>query len=402
MSCADGRFVAHPTFKFACANMKIRKQAAIATTYAVNQMPEHEPLDLQGLRDILNLKNPQERAAYETKIGCSILAYGRGNPGSPSFWGGRREELASLLRHILFHEDEMPVMFLTHSLSEYHLRPLHRMLHQCLTLWGVKLMTLKLFGHYPLEWRLQLTKQQQFIEFSKSTQVLLMAYSCSVFMKEGLKCTDYWRRFEFAKGRGSIHCHGIIFNKLAATNIHSVMDSVLNASSEEELEEIEDIIAQRLPADIEEDLVKISALHPSGRERSFPELSTTIPWYTGRIKAAKGELPEEEARHFRAGCEDVSPEKVGNIDLWPPHEGLSPPATSDCLRRRTFDVIGHEATLADDIDIANRVRLHECSEYCLRSFKKIVNEVEIVIKKCRAHFGDRESSSACKDGWHAC
>ena len=42
MNCSDGRYAAHPTFKFAALNIKNRESCLSSTNYGVNQMPDEE------------------------------------------------------------------------------------------------------------------------------------------------------------------------------------------------------------------------------------------------------------------------------------------------------------------------------------------------------------------------
>lgn len=160
-----------------------------------------------------------------------------------------------------------------------------------------------------------------------------------------------------------------------------MFNQLLIARNMHELDVMESVVAEALPDVLATHLAPISALHPAGLQRTGTTNART-PWYQQRQKAARCELPENQARHFRVG-DDVEPHSVGNIDEWVHHEGCNRTGGSECLRKKTFEM-ADEDRRADSIQFANRVLLHQCSSYCLRKFK-LKNGGYIC--ECRFHYG---------------
>ncbi len=131
-------------------------------------------------------------------------------------------------------------------------------------------------------------------------------------------------------------------------------------------------------------------LTPAGRQRSNPDEECTVPWYTSRVSVASGNADPEVCLNVRVGNEDVAASRVGNVDMWPPHEGCGSRPSSACLRRRIFEVAANVDLdeLTDMVEFVNRVLLHECSSYCLRICKRGEGDNAQVRFMCRMRFGE--------------
>jgi hypothetical protein len=185
-------------------------------------------------------------------------------------------------------------------------------------------------------------------------------------LKQGVGITDYWYRFEFAKSRGAIHFHALLFKTDASKKIGNIVNQALAAANLEHLEGVEAEIARRLPDVFAEHLVPLTCMHPAGEVRSNPGVECNTQWYQTRVAVAKGEAPAEVAAKV---CIGPSPPctHVGNVDCYPKPEGCAGQPSSVPLQTKTCHVPDTLAAERQDlVDFVNRVLLHECSAYCLR------------------------------------
>ena len=232
-------------------------------------------------------------------------------------------------------------------------------------------------------------------------------------IQEGLGFRHYWYRFEFAKSRGAIHFHALLLDMEKSRHLHGSLDrlrdlfsAVVNFPVEFKSpgpsldslnaleQELVHVFAQSLP----EMFAPVSALHPAGRTMEplpgYPYPTNAFnysPWAKSRLAAAgaPGFLPLDPLHRVRLVTgDDVPHTHIGNLLLWPPHEGLGEPANKHSLRLWPFEVPA-DASRADLIDYCNSCCLHCCSSYCLRKkTKKMV---------CRMGFGveNNKVSSRC-------
>ena len=196
-------------------------------------------------------------------------------------------------------------------------------------------------------------------------------------LKEALEITDFWLRYEFAKSRGIIHLHALLFKTDASLAIGQLLSDALKAARmqptdvnneaamQAELARAERKLAQTLPATIASELAPLSALHPAGRAREHPELrpgqraadreaepmheadrelpangdepellhddqqlpvdaderQPTNNWHARRCLVAEGRASASLRDHMVLGT-DVDWTLVGNVDRWPAHEGF--------------------------------------------------------------------------------
>ena len=133
--------------------------------------------------------------------------------------------------------------------------------------------------------------------------------------------SDYWYRYEFAKSRGQIHWHQRSWREDRQPH------PLLHEASEDEVDDVE--YATRLSQWADEHFA-MTAKHPAGRD--------------------------EEGR----------PRK----DLWPPPEGSADPISkeTDPLVKMLMEIAAtQDAVLEVHLLLVNRVGLHSCSDYCLRT-----------------------------------
>ena len=172
-------------------------------------------------------------------------------------------------------------------------------------------------------------------------------------LQGALGIMDYWYRFEFAKSRGAIHFHALIFKPDPNNQVGAFVNRALHATNMQQLKELEDDMAGEVAAAIAQ-LAACSALHPAGRERSNPDAECETAWYRARVNGP----PEQKAKMVHGV--DVAAACCGNVDQWPAHEGVGGAPPSRLLRLKLFQ-IDHEDELQDRIDFAKRVLLHSCS-----------------------------------------
>jgi hypothetical protein len=219
-----------------------------------------------------------------------------------------------------------------------------------------------------------------------------------IVVEEGLGILHHWRRYEFAKSRGTIHFHALLWSKEASDAMQQSLKKVHEAIDETNLIEIENEVMEDIVEAIEEKLFKLTAEHPAGRKRSRPEMEADTDWWKGRWKVAQicqkikeseyePTLEEEQFMgKYIVGHDDAHADHIGNYDQWPGPEGGGADATSTPLRRKVSEIPlnSPQSILKDSINYTNRVKLHVCSSYCLRT--KMVGDQPITF--CKQHFGE--------------
>ena len=206
-----------------------------------------------------------------------------------------------------------------------------------------------------------LTKQREII---RNHQVLINAWYVNYvkswfedILKNTLEITDYWYRFEFAKSRGMVHFHSILFSKENSKKVNSCLNEAYNAKNKPELFESENTIAKHIIEELKKINIYLTALHPGGRERD-PKCDTftkMTAWLNKRITASKfwseylkdNEIGESEEgakmlRLFKCivgGNSDVDYTKVGNVDKWLIPEGFVPERQSAKALKRNLSKV---------------------------------------------------------------
>jgi len=422
MGAGGGRYAAHPTLAFALLNIKQREQSLACTSFGLKQLPGDAPLDKDAVCALLQADSDQIG-----RLARSVTAYTKNIPGTPAYWWARRTDVrtdvGSLTQHKHFVDNELPIGFHSASLAEFHMPGLHLVLHEYLLLTGntedaavVEHLRTRV-GRVPAG--ATTTVHNVLLRYPSVINEYFVSRTQAWFnivLKEGMGIKDWWYRFEFAKSRGAIHFHSLLWDLSRAQRFHGSLDKLANASS---FKEFEDILngpvraavgdANAVDDDVDDDaddhdahdspLVKtlesilpdifpgMTAEHPAGRVRTESAVSCTTPWYTARLQAAEGALEVAQRNNIVAGATDVPPTEVGNVDLWPTHEGRGPAPSNMCLRCRLYEVPEDEEQV-DLVDFANRTRLHECSSYCLRQTTIGEGDDKHTSVSCRMHFGD--------------
>ena len=56
--------------------------------------------------------------------------------GSAPYWWARKKDVDRLVQEQLFYDNQLPILFHTGSMAEYHWPDLHQLLYQALNSWG--------------------------------------------------------------------------------------------------------------------------------------------------------------------------------------------------------------------------------------------------------------------------
>ena len=368
-----------------------------STTFGMQQMPQEEAMSAGQVRAMLRPEEgsdgriPAEGMNFVRRSSAKITAWGRNVVGSPGYWWGKREECAAKCRNALLKNNQLPIVFHSCSMAEYHWPEVHRIF-------------LQIFNYHDLP------------DYAKAVEDLAVGRECAadqasklkeilqrypailnqifvnrteswfqIVLKEGLGIDEYWYRYEFAKSRGTIHFHSLIWKSAASLDIHSLLQRAVSATNMVSLVSLEQEAADEMESVLSQYFTHITAEHPSGRERSHPEVPCRSLWYTNRIRAASGHMDPLDRKKIVVG-EDVAPDQVGNVDRWPIPEGIAEEPSSKCLRTKLFEIHSEEETIVDRENFANRVLLHKCSSYCLRPLSKPKDGSEPVYT-CRMYFG---------------
>ena len=178
-------------------------------------------------------------------------------------------------------------------------------------------------------------------------------------IKEVFGVSDYWYRYEFAKSRGQIHWHQLSWRGDRDPHM------LLNSAREDGCDEEEYV--SRLSTWVE-DKFAMSASHPAGKD------------------------------------DEGNP----NREFWPPPEGTAQPVThdQDPLVKMLMDVSAtQDAVLEDYLQLVNRVGLHSCSDYCLRTPRHPQPGLQPNERVCRMEYASefhrgkehRDSAAVVKD-----
>ena len=229
----------------------------------------------------------------------------------------------------------LPSFFMTGSCAEFYFPPLRRLLEEYI---------LQTKGK---EVNLAEDSNSRFKAVQENTHVVVsyfdlrtQAYHEKV-LKPVFGVSDYWYRYEFAKSRGQIHWHQLSWREDRQPH------KLLHEAREDGCEEEE--YAARLSQWADQTFA-MTALHPAGND------------------------------------EERQPRK----DLWPPPEGTAQPISDDRdpLVKMLMQIAAtQDAILEDHLLLVNRVGLHSCSDYCLRTPRHPEQGLQPRERVCRMEFG---------------
>ena len=322
----DGRFARHKVWKFVFHNMIMRKRALEQSRFFVDQQLGDRHITVADL---------QERLARGDTFTDKLLYFGANLCGTAQYWHQRRRELRALVEFMVNEKHGLPSCFMTGSCAEFYFPPLRRLLEDYI---------LQTKGE---EVTLAEDSNARFKAAQENTHVVVsyfdlrtQAYHEKV-LKPVFGVSDYWYRYEFAKSRGQIHWHQLSWREDRQPH------QLLHEAREDGCEEEE--YAARLSQWADETFA-MTALHPAGNE------------------------------------EEGQPRK----NLWPPPEGTAEPISDDRdpLVKMLMQIAAtQDAILEDHLLLVNRVGLHSCSDYCLRTPRHPEQGLQTRERVCRMEFG---------------
>ena len=348
--CVDNRVSTHPFLKFFLMNLQLRMQALQQGRYVVAQQLNDAHLTIPELRE--NLRNEDE------SVPRKIISMATNFVNTDPYWREQKRKLDALT---FFHRKEygdLPAYFDTNSCAEYHWTPLHELLIKYVAKTG------NLTEDY-LRQKFQndsTFKRQLILSNLHIVSSYFDARTINYFAtvnRELFAYDDCWWRYEFAKSRGEIHSHSVILSIKHAQKIEAAMQHSTETENSDNIE-----------CDSADKLHKWLQTTHSDEERVFS--------------------PNFVSMHPGGGQESVTEsgnrEWVPNRDKWAAPEGTQPPPDCNPLAKNLDQVTSQEGGVSElHTSLVNRVALHRCNGYCLRSKKK--KDGQNQNKYCRFHFG---------------
>ena len=393
-----GRYGRDPVLSFVLLNIKNRETAISSTKFGLSSLGHDASLNVGDLKDLLD-NNPSKAIT----LGRQIIAMTGSITGSQAYWWSRKLDLEALTRFNFVHNNRLPIIFTTGSMAEYHWQELYRIFSIVFANRGdhkktAAVLALSMGLACPPEHSSTVHSilKEELVIMNELFDLRTKAWF-DLVLRVALDIDEYFRKYEFGESRGQLHFHADAYSDRAVA-IHKHFNLCMLMFSKNfklDIIESESNIAKNIQATITNSLVYLSAEHPAGRVRSNPDLACNTAWYSTRRNCARGTIrPDIQAKVVFG--EDVDESLVGNIDKWPGHEGINNNKNdSSSLRKKTFQVAKLDEK-EDAINHANRVSLHMCSGYCLKTNKTRAVKSKSV---CRFHFGEEnEKVKAHTDG----
>lgn len=193
MMYEDGRFAKDKAFCFYALNYLMRRRNQSQGGFYVNHFNKGGPTSLSALKEKLETGNSKfvEKVSYFSKQIC----------GSNAFWRLQREKVYSWINQMVEWGNGGPNMFITLSCAEYHWPDIVRLLEERLSIAAGKPISFEGKKNLIVKHSNELTIVVQEY-FQQRVKIWLKYIGEPLF---GIK--KYWLRYEFAPGRGQIHCH---------------------------------------------------------------------------------------------------------------------------------------------------------------------------------------------------
>ena len=165
-------------------------------------------------------------------------------------------------------------------------------------------------------------------------------------------------RYEFAKGRGQIHSHGVLFSKEHSKKVEEAMD-------QSNLEMNNEIRAKKLYQWLQTDSQNTNQIFSPGFVSLHP---------------AGG-------KEVRDGQHDIS--WAPNKEKWSLSDGCQQPPNFNPLQQKLSEFCTCEEDVKNlHISIVKKTLLHHCNGFCLKKKKK-----DSKTKYCRQHFGTEDPTT---------
>eukprot|EP00111_Clytia_hemisphaerica_P011688 TCONS_00034333-protein len=337
----EDRVPNHPFLRFLLLNLKQRQKALDQGSFLVAQQLNDAHLTIEELRE--NLENDDQSVPRKIiKMGANIV-------NTHPYWMERKKELEAMMYYRRKEVGDLPAYFHTNSMAENHWRPLALLLSKYKA--ENSCVDQEAFYQQLLEDKRLLRKTV--LENQHITTHYFAARTINYYntvMRTLLQSDTFWFRFEFAKGRGQIHSHGVLFSEQHA----KIVEDCLNCGEEDKANQLYNWLQSETNNTDEIFSPMFTSLHPAGGSEVI------------------GENGEREW--------------IPNKEGWAPPEGTRNPPEYDPLGVPILQTCNEENDLNElHTDITNMVALHSCNGYCLKKKNKDSER-----RYCRAHFGKED------------
>ena len=198
----DPRFAQHPRFRYFCFNMLQRHRAVSSTKVFIKKKNEKVPKTVEELKDLIRQEN--------TEILNSLQRFCANIRGTQGWKYSRRRDLLRMIENV-----GVPQFFLTISAADNQWEKLQSLLSQ-----------------YDGRGKSPCENVINNPGFCTTYFDLLLENTIQNVLKPYLNVEDYWFIYEW-QGRGSIHCHGLVWCDLPIPSDHDLfkdyLDTVITA-----------------------------------------------------------------------------------------------------------------------------------------------------------------------------
>ena len=343
----DNRVTKHPFLKFFLYNLNLRKQALQQGSFLVAQQLNEPHLTIAELME--KIENEDQ------SIPRKIIRMGGNLVNTDPYWNLRRSELEGFTFYRRNETNDLPAYFHTNSMAELHWAPLIKLLAKYMADIGGKDENVIIC---------ELKENPQYLRKTvlENLHIVTMYFDArtknyyNTVIKELFQCDDFFYRYEFAKSRGQIHSHGLLFSKPHATKIEECLQGDEETNNESKAKKLYDWL--QTSNENEDGIYSpiFTSMHPAGGHEFINE---------------HGEKKRE-------------PNKKG----WAKPEGTQEPPDYDPLMQKNSDFSSFEDSKNFHTAVANQVCIHRCNSFCLRRKKK-----DSKTKHCRCHYGTQDAAT---------
>ena len=332
-----------PFLKFHLMNVGLKKKALDQGSFVISQQVNDALISVDELKSRMD--------TGDDSIARTIINFGSNLLNNDPYWKARKVENQASNFYHLYRNAMLPIWFDTNSNAEHHWDPLHRLIikfHASINDIDEDSVRDEFISNSAFKHKI-LAQNGHIVTNYFHARDININYKNTV-LKELYDWNDIWVRDEFAKLRGQIHSHSIIYSKSHFSKVHEIMSSNVDSAEKARL------LHSWLQTDSEDTGTFFSpnlvSMHPAGGE--FDDSERWIP----------------------------------NTQLWIKPEGTHY-VNPDALKISFDQCHSDDHRKQFQIDVINKCMLHGCSGYCLKPDKSIhnVDSDEPPPLKCRFHYG---------------
>ena len=338
----DNRVSSDPFLKFHLMNVGLKKKALDQGSFVMSQKVNDALISVDELKSRMD--------AGDESIARTIINFGSNLINTDAYWKARKVENQACNFYQLYRNSMLPVWFDTNSNAEHHWEPLHRLIikyHSMVNNIDEETVKNEFFSDSRLRHKLLAENGHIVTNYFHARD---MNYKNTI-LKELYDWTDIWVRDEFAKLRGQIHSHSIIWSKSHFAKVDEIMS---NAST---------------------DVQEKARLLQSWLQTHNEDTDTLFS-------------PSVVSMHPARGMWDDTGRWIPNKQKWCKPEG--PCVVNPDSLKSSFNECSSDGEREQfQVDVVNKCMLHGCSGYCLRPVLKSKrgDSNEPPPLKCRFHFG---------------